>query len=188
MQTKVQSAETALLERVISGDKESFRELVEKYQSFCYTLALRILKNPMEAEEATQDSFIKAYRSLKNFNGKSKFSSWLYRITYNTSISYYRKRKNHESFEIIKYDRSHGVENRYSEGLDRKRFISEAINQLNEVDASLITFFYFEDLTLEEIGEIMALRPNLVKVKLHRARKKLARELKQALHEEATQL
>ena len=188
MNTIENVSESVILNRVIEGDMAAYGELVNKYQSFCYTLALRILKNPMEAEEAAQDAFIKAHRSLKYFNGTSKFSSWLYRITYNTSISYYRKRKNHESFEIVKFDKSHGEENSYSEKLDRRRFIEEAIGNLNEVDASVITLFYFEELSLEEIGKIMALRPNLVKVKLHRARKKLANELKEILRGEVEHL
>jgi len=188
MDTSTGSTESVLLDRVIQGEKEAFEEIVTKYQSFCYTLALRILKNPMEAEEATQDSFIKAYRSLKFFNRKSKFSSWLYRITYNTSISYYRKQKKHETFEIVKYDRIHGVENKHSETLDKKRFLEEAISKLNEQDASIITLFYFEELSMEEIGKILALRPNLVKVKLHRARKKLANELRDILQGEVEQL
>ena len=99
-------SEKEILSRVIAGEKELYEKVVDHYQSFCYTLAFRILKNNMEAEEATQDAFIKAYRSLKYFSGNSKFSSWLYRITYNTAITYYRKRKHHEDFEIIKYDHS----------------------------------------------------------------------------------
>lgn len=178
------SSESILLENVLAGDKEKYNEIVIHYQSFCYTLAFRILKNKMEAEEATQDAFVKAYRSLKYFNGNAKFSSWLYRIVYNTAISYIRKRKPQEDFEIVKYDRSNNDENHYSEKSDRTRFIKEAVERLPPQDASIITLFYFEELSLEEIGKILALRSNLVKVKLHRARKKLATELKMILKEE----
>ena len=117
------NSEGLILESVLSGEKERYNEIIVHYQSFCYTLAFRILRDKMEAEEATQDAFIKAYRSLKYFNGKAKFSSWLYRIVYNTAISYYRKRKPQEDFEIVKYDRSHEEVNNYSEKQDRIKFI-----------------------------------------------------------------
>ena len=181
-------SEAELIQRVIAGEKEEYEKLVIHYQSFCFTLANRILNNRMEAEEATQDAFIKAYRSLKYFSGKAKFSSWLYRIVYNTAISYYRKRKNHEDFEIVKYDHSFSSENQYSEKQDRVKFIKEAIDRLNPQDATIISLFYYEELSLEEISKIMALRTNLVKVKLHRARKKLATELKVILKEEVETL
>ena len=75
------------------GDKQAFSLLVQKHQNLVYTLALRILRNPEEAQEAAQDAFIKVYQSLSSFESKSKFTTWLYRIVYNESLGRLRKTK-----------------------------------------------------------------------------------------------
>src|SRR6187431_3561703 len=91
--------EHALLDRILAGDQQVYADLVDKHKSYAYTIALKILQNRPEAEEAAQDAFIKAYHHLSSFNRQSKFSTWLYRITFNTAISYKRKRK--ASFQSI---------------------------------------------------------------------------------------
>ena len=93
---------------ILAGNISDFSILVDKYKDMVYTLAYRIVGNREDAEELAQDVFVKVYRSLKNFRGKSKFSTWLYSITYNTSISKVRKKQiervslnNHDN---IRYD------------------------------------------------------------------------------------
>ena len=77
--------------KVLEGDRNAFAYLVDKYKTMVYSLALRLVKDREEAEEISQDAFIKAYQSLASFKGKAKFSSWLYRIVYNTAISKLRQ-------------------------------------------------------------------------------------------------
>ena len=83
------------IEKVISGESNYFSFIVEKYQDIVFSIALKVLKNREDAEEMAQESFIKAYKSLNTFKGTAKFSTWLFRITYNTCISHVRKKKQH---------------------------------------------------------------------------------------------
>jgi RNA polymerase sigma-70 factor (ECF subfamily) len=72
------------IEKIINGDTNAFSILVERYKDLVYTLAIRMVKHKEEAEEITQDTFIKAYKSIHKFKGDSKFSTWIYRVDYNT--------------------------------------------------------------------------------------------------------
>ncbi|MFW6275762.1 MAG: sigma-70 family RNA polymerase sigma factor, partial [bacterium] len=81
------------IEEVLKGKTNYFSYIVERYQDIVFSIAFKVLKNREDAEEMAQESFIKAYKSLHTFRGKAKFSTWMYRITYNTCISEVRKRK-----------------------------------------------------------------------------------------------
>lgn len=83
----VERSDNELITRTLAGDDDSFSLLVERHKDFVYTMTVRILKNEQLAEEVAQDSFLRAYRSLKTFRHKSKFSTWLYRICYNLSLN-----------------------------------------------------------------------------------------------------
>ena len=86
---------------IINGDTNAFAILVDRYKDLVYTLTLRMMKNREEAEEVSQDTFIKAYKSINRFKGDSKFSTWLYRITYHNCLDAIKKnKKHHNSFEI----------------------------------------------------------------------------------------
>ncbi len=85
--------EDIIIDKIIQGDKSACRIIIDKYKSFVFNLAFRIVNNREDAEEVTQDSFIKAFRYLESFNRKAKFSTWLYRITFNTAVSKTRKKK-----------------------------------------------------------------------------------------------
>ena len=87
------SAERALIDRVINGDTEAFSPLVEEHQRMVYNLALRMLRDPQNAQDAAQDAFLKAFRSLPKFRGESSFSVWLYRLTSNVCLDMLRKEK-----------------------------------------------------------------------------------------------
>ena len=152
------------------------------------TLAFKVLKDKDEAEDAAQEAFIRAYHSLKKFNRKSRYSTWLFRIVYNTSISMLRKKKYDDSFEINKFESLHTHEENKLEEKDRQHFINEAVNALNEIDRSIITLFYLQEYNLEEIGKIISMSPNNIKVRLHRARKKLAENLNRILPKESLYL
>jgi RNA polymerase sigma factor (sigma-70 family) len=180
--------EHSRIERILAGEQHLYAEMVDKYKSYAYTIAQKILQNRPDAEEATQDAFIKAYHHLKGFNQQSKFSTWLYRIVFNTAISY--KRKNKQQFQ--------GLENTFveyrgeSEGMlektDRKKFLNLAMAKLNEADRTALTLFYLEEFSLEEISEITGMQANTAKVRIHRARLRLADELKNILNKEALTL
>ncbi|MDX1629529.1 MAG: sigma-70 family RNA polymerase sigma factor [Fulvivirga sp.] len=177
----------ALIDQVIAGDKKAYNQLVIKYQRYAFTIALNILDNREDAEEAAHDAFIKAYKHLKKFNRTSKFSTWLYRIVFNTAISVKRKQKTNtksieSAFDIG--DPSGDI----MERKDRKKFIKLALAALSAADRTVITMFYLKDYTIEEISETVSMNINTVKVRLHRARKRLASQLQNILKEETLNL
>lgn len=181
-------SEYHLIDKILAGDKDGYAGLVNKYKNYAYTIAQRILQNRPEAEEASQDAFIKAYQHLSAFNRDSKFSTWLYRIVFNTAISYKRKNKfRHENIEtsVIEYSQeSDGM----LEKIDKKKYINQALIKLNEADRTAITLFYLKEFSLEEIAAITGMRANTAKVRIHRARLRLADELKIILKAEALTL
>jgi RNA polymerase sigma factor (sigma-70 family) len=163
------------IEKVIAGQTNAFSYIVEKYRDIVFSIALKVLRNRDDAEEMAQESFIKAYKSLHTFKGNAKFSTWLYRITYNTCISEVRKRK-------IIYTSTDEVEIRDEaeemnlDGIpeeNRARAIKEAMDQLPEDEYTLVLLYYFEEQSIDEISKVANLSESNTKVKLYRARKKL---------------
>jgi RNA polymerase sigma factor (sigma-70 family) len=175
----IETTDTAIIEEVLNGNESAFAELVSRYQNYVFTLTLRIVKSREDAEEVAQDCFIKAFRALPDFKGTSKFSTWLYAIAYTTSLSFLRKKKintfsidNENVFEIISNQNAEQASN-LMEQKSRSSMINKAIDFLNPEDALVISLFYRGEQSLEEIGKVMNLEPNTVKVRLFRARKKL---------------
>ena len=166
------------INKVINGDTNAFSYLVDNYKNMVYSLALKMTKNREEAEEVSQDTFIKAYKNLSKFKGDSKFSTWLYRIAYHACLDTIKKNKNHnQSFEIneITFNQIKSVET-ILEGIERKeraKIIDECLLKLPEEERSIIWMFYYDELSLKEIIEVTSLSEANIKVKLHRARKKM---------------
>jgi len=176
-----------LLDKIIDGDRNAFNKLVVAYKDYAYTIAYNILGVHEDAEEVAHDSFIKAYKNLAKFNRSAKFSTWLYRIVFNTAISEKRKKKIYkdplENHTYLPEDSRDQLEDK-----DKKHFINEGLKNLLDEDRTVLTLFYLDDLSLEEISEVTDMKINTVKVRLHRARKRLARELQQNLKNEALNL
>ncbi|RLD26162.1 MAG: RNA polymerase [Bacteroidetes bacterium] len=167
-----------LIDRTLEGDTRAFSSLVEKYQGYVFTIVLRMVKVREEAEEVSQDTFIKAFESLSGFRGESKFSSWLYSIAYRKALDRIRKNKRYKASELLEEitENDEGVfENALQqlEDKERKEKIQQCIMQLPEVDAALITLYYFEEQSVKEMVAITKLSEDNIKVKLHRSRKKL---------------
>lgn len=183
-----QQDEYLLIDRILSGEKELYATLVDKYKTYAYTIALKIVENRPEAEEAAQDAFIKAFHYLKGFNQEARFSTWLYRIVFNTAISY--KRKNRQQFQgfentILEYDQRADSD---AEQDDKQLFLAKAMDKLNEADKLAIQLFYIKEFSMEEVAEMMGQNLNTIKVRVHRARQRLADELKKILKQEALTL
>lgn len=182
------------IDQVLSGKHQAFRYLVDKYQDYAFTLAFRVLKNREDAEEAAQDAFVKAFRELGNFKRSAKFTTWFYRIVYHTAIDYSRKKKRNtfsidqEEFTIDFEDHLYRSQWEKTCDEDRQKFINMAINCLSETDAAVITLFYLQEHSIEEIAEITSMSNSNVKVKLFRGRKKLKQHLESILHREAKEL
>jgi RNA polymerase sigma-70 factor (ECF subfamily) len=177
------------IEAVRKGNIQAFSVLVEKYRKMVYTLALKLLKRPEDAEEMAQDTFIKAYQKLDTYEGKSKFSTWIYSITYNACISELRKRridfKSLDDQRISDQDEMK-MHDFYSESKkeDQEKYLNLALSKLPEDDQVLVTLYYYEDQSMDEISEITGLTVSNIKVKIYRARKKMYSLLHEMLNEE----
>lgn len=178
-----------IIDEVLKGQTNAFSELVDKYKDMVFTLAFRIMKDKRLADEMSQTVFIKIYKKLNSFKGQSKFSSWVYRITYNTCLDELRKRGKNYKFVQINDFTEHEVLTVES-ALDqmKKDELSETIKSgLEELPgemAFLITLYYFEDNSIKEIAESLNIKENNAKVKLHRARLKLTEILKHIVEPE----
>lgn len=179
-----------IISRVLQGEQNAYAELVNRYQSYVFTLILRMVKTREDAEEIAQDVFVKAYRSLADFRGESKFSTWLYTITNTTSITFLRKKKlevhsldNEKVFEVAD-NKDSGFRANLIEQKSRVSMVNEAIAMLSPDDAEIITLFYKAEQNLEEISRILRLETNTVKVRLHRARARLKEKMEKNFSEE----
>lgn len=171
------------IDSILNGDANAFTVLVDRYKDLVFTLALRMMKHTEEAEEAAQDTFIKAYKSLSKFKGDSKFSTWIYKVAYNTCLDRLKKNKRQQyTVEINEYTEYQvkTLDNALDqiEAKEKEQAIQDCLALLPSEDSFLLTLYYFEELSLEEISKIVGLKPNNVKVKLFRSRKKLATILK----------
>lgn len=181
-----------LIELALKGDTSAYEKLVDKYKHMVFTLALKLMGNREDAEEVTQDTFFKVYQSLSTFKGDSKFSTWLYKIAYRKGLDYLKKRKSYSKTDSLDLENAAiiSLKTEVWNGLEieeRKRNIKMAIGQMDGEDGILITLFYFEDLSLQEISDILDLEANTVKVRLYRARKKLGAILRDVLEPEIIQ-
>jgi len=174
------------IDRVLGGDNSAFAGLVTRHKNMVFSIALKILQNREDAEEVAQDVFLKAFESLGSFEGKSKFSTWLYRIAYNASITKTRKKR----IELVGLDDR--IITNYTEdevrgqvgqfdAEDQKMLIDRALKRLPGEDNLLITLFYKEERSVEEISSITQLTESNVKVRLHRIRKRLYGEVSELM-------
>jgi RNA polymerase sigma-70 factor (ECF subfamily) len=177
---------------VKEGDTNAFAVLVDRYKDMVFTLSLKMLKDREEAEEVAQDTFLKIYKSLSKFNSESKFSTWMYKVAFNTCLD--RLKKNKRSQPVTAMDEFteqeaislmnvlDSIEER-----ERKQVIQDCLHCLPGEDSFLLTLFYFEEQSLGEIANIIGINPNNVKIRLYRSRKKLTALLKDRLEPEIVQ-
>lgn len=183
-----------IISKVLSGDHQAYAGLVTRYQSYVFTLTLRMIKNREDAEEVAQDVFIKAYKYLADFKGASKFTTWLYTIVNNTCISFLRKKKleihsldNEKVFELAN-NQDAGIRANMIEQKSKLSMVNDAIGLLNPDDAQIITLFYKAEQSLEETAQILGIETNAAKVRLHRARTRLKEKMETHFAEEVKNL
>lgn len=170
------------LAQKVSDDEAAFYELMSRYENKLFRYIMRTVKvNQQTAEDILQDTFIKAYRYINSFDPSLKFSSWIYRIAHNESISYWRK--NQKNVDFVSIDKEeNGLANtlvRYestdSEVLEKERqeIISEAIGQLPEKYRDVLVLRYLEQKDYEEISDVLQKPIGTVSALIHRAKNKL---------------
>ncbi len=182
------NTEREYIRRILDGETRLFSCFLSEYGDQVYRLIRTITSSPEESEELTQDVFVKAYSKLSTFSGKSRFSTWLYRIAYNTAISRTRKKKP-ERFTVDEkaLERLSGEEvDRLLEGDDNEERLlklESAVAALAPDERLLLDLYYTEDRSVQELSGITGLSPSNVKIKLHRIRKKLYVMVKSEGHE-----
>ncbi len=185
----VQSLDAELVSRFKSGDQQAFTQIVERYQDRVFTLALRWMHDRQVAEEVAQEVFLALYRSLENFRGDAKLSTWIYRVVVNhcKNKKLYRHRRKMDRHEPLEGKRAHepdGMERQIpAEGPgadastyqgEAEQLIHEALQRLDEEQRRIIVLRDIQDLSYEEISDILGLARGTVKSRLHRARAQLA--------------
>ncbi|MDR0725826.1 MAG: RNA polymerase sigma factor [Prevotellaceae bacterium] len=174
------------VQRVKAGDVQAFAMIVSKYGEMVFTVVRKIVENREDAEDITQEVFIKAFKSLDRFREESAFSTWLYRIAYNTCISELRQRKSR--FFPVKDNLL--VDNDFAANDDEEdveiklQHLEKALKKLPPDEAFLITLHYMDEQSVENISIICNMSVSNVKVKLHRIRKKLSVEINKLMCDE----
>ncbi len=168
-----------IISRVLGGNTRSFADLVERHKDKAMTIAMRMLRNREEAEEAVQDAFVRAFNALGQFENRSAFSTWLYRILFNVCSTILSKRG--ESLQSISSDKNEEehddeipdfseIPDLIVEGKEFRQQVIEALNELPPLYSGIATMFYLDDLSYEEIVTITGSPLGTVKARLFRAR------------------
>lgn len=169
--------ELNIISSVLAGKTERFSYFLDTYGQQVFNLIVRMTGSPEDAEELTQDTFMKAFEHLSAFNGNSSFSTWIYRIAYNTTLSALRKKRN----EVLSFDDKlwkSVSDTQVDEALDTDseeqiEKLQQALSTLPADEQALVTLFYEEEKTISDICYILHFSESNAKVKLHRIRKKL---------------
>lgn len=160
-----------------SGNQQAFGRLVTRYQNQAYGLALRILRSPPDAEEVAQDSFVRAWAALSRFRGDARFSTWLHRIVSRRALDRLTQLKNRRAreTEIEDLDRLSEVSDQSSreEGALREKYTARLLSKLNDTQRTVITLFYLEDQSIQQVAETLGMPEGSVKTHLFRSRKVL---------------
>ena len=169
--------EAHIIKEILNGKTEQYEYFLDRYGQQVFVLVDRIVSCQEDAEELTQDVFLKAFQQLSSFKAESSFSTWIYRIATNIAISAVRKKRN----DVLRLDDSvfanlsdtqvdAALEDESEEQMER---LQQAMNQLEADERALITLYYLEEKPLAEVAFILGMTEGNAKVKLHRIRKKL---------------
>ena len=171
-------------------DKNAFEELIRRHQQRVFAVAARILHKREDVEDISQQVFVKAYFSLKRFDQRAAFSTWLYKITVNECWDLLRKKKvrpllyeadlsEEQSQQVLAAEGARSTEPDVLERISARERVEQLLFGLDERDRTMLILKEVEGLSIEEIGEVMAINANTVKVRLFRARRKIVAAARQ---------
>jgi RNA polymerase sigma-70 factor (ECF subfamily) len=171
--------ERFLVDRIVSGQKELFGYLVSRYEQAVFSMGMGFFRNGDDASDFTQDVFLKVYRNLARFEGRSRFSTWLYKIAYNTAVNGINRRK--EYLSLAEEEREGQGETPESELIRKaaRESVLEALKDLPERYRICVDLFFFYDRSYQEIEGITGFPVNTVKSHVFRAKKLLREKLKE---------
>lgn len=178
----MQETDIALMRRIKEGDEKAFEMLFLRHQRSVYNLSLRFLNNEGDAEDATQESFIRVYRGAKTYTPDAKFTTWLYTIVKNHCFNILRMKKavhivSMEDEPIPEIPSQDDDQSIILSRMQIRERVAAAVNSLPENMRTAVIFQKFEGLTCEEVADIMGCSVNAVKLRVHRAKEILARSL-----------
>jgi RNA polymerase sigma factor (sigma-70 family) len=187
---KTKETDNSIIQRILSGDKSGYRELANRHKDYAFTVAYKIVGTREDAEEVAQDAFMQAFQALATFNEEAKFTTWFYRIVFNAALMFKRKKSiQMDDISISESAQKTSIESNHTLKIsEQQKYIQLALNQLSADDVTMITLFYLKEQSLEEIAQIVGITADTTKVKLCRARKRLADEMKRILGNEVTTL
>lgn len=194
-----QNPEAALVARLRAGDETAFAELVSSNTARLLATAQRMLRNEDEARDAVQDAFMSAYKAMSSFNGESKISTWLHRITVNAALMRLRRRRQRPERSIEDLLPRFQDDGQFAEEpgdwaassqelLERREtrvMVRRCIDRLPERYRTVLMMRDIEDLDMDEMAELLAITPNAVKIRVHRARQALRTLIGEVLGEMA---
>lgn len=191
--TAVPKTDVEIIEDVRAGNTRAFALLVDRHKDRAMTLALRLVGDRHEAEEVTQDAFLKAYRNLAQFRGDARFGTWFYRILYNVCMTRLRRRQSTPEMMDIQDEAlldslpAEGEEDAFGQRLesdDLMRFLSLEVDLLPPQYKSAVTLYYVQEMSYEEIAAVMAVPLGTVKTCLFRGRNLLRKRINLRLKKE----
>ena len=175
-----------LVRRAQANDKEAYEELIARHQQRVFAVAAGILRRHEDIEDIAQQVFVKAYFSLKRFDGRAAFSTWLYRITLNECWDLLRKKKvrpllyesdlSEEQAQRVADSESDGAGPDIRQRLENQQRVEHLLEGLEERDKLMLILKEVEGFSIEEIAEVLELNANTVKVRLFRARGRIVRK------------
>jgi RNA polymerase sigma-70 factor (ECF subfamily) len=176
----VQELEASWLPQALKGDSQAFTQLVETYQKPVYNLCYRMLGNAEDAEDAAQETFLRAYRNMRRYDSNRPFSTWLLSIAAHYCIDQIRRRRmaivSIEDLPVPDLpDHSPGMESSLGRQQDDQR-VRALLDTLEPIDRAAVVMYYWYDFSYEEICQALSLTTSAVKSRLHRARRSMAEQ------------
>ncbi len=177
--------EARIISLIEKKDHKAFEELIVSYKNYVYSVIISIVKDTHQAEEATQDTFMKIYKSISSFNQESKLSTWIYRIAYRTGLDYLKKRKPRSSdvTDHVDIQDQTDLEGEYHQKT-LLEFVKGFIADLNPEASAVMQLFYLQQKSIKEVQEITGLTDTNIKTKLFRSRKLLRESAKNHFNQE----
>jgi len=185
--------ESEIIQKIILGEVDLFRVFIDRYKDMAFSIAISIIRDETLAEDIVQSAFIKAFKNLKQFEKRSKFSTWFYAIVVNEARGQMRKHKLHTlSFDSDSFHETESAEtNKALYNLqveDQRRVINNTLSRLSPRESLLMRLFYLNENSIEEIRKITGFTISNIKTSLHRARQHFYHILKKELKGELTTL
>ena len=185
-----EAADEELVELSLAGNKDAFRAVVDRYRRPIYNFCYRMVRNPEEAEDISQEVFLRIFRFLERYNDRWKFSTWIYRIAFNLCVDALRKHKRSLSLDSLmptsapELSGKEKLPDAEAEQEEEKRFIRRAIDSLPPKYQTAITLYHLQDRSYDEIARMTDMPIGTVKTRVHRGRRMLVDKLQRYLGKE----